>query len=276
MTADTIDRVRGVSGVESASPETFYPYTFKTAHGPESITLLGVEPGQIGAPRPSHGQPLQQDGQAVVQPGLGLDVGKTIALGNKTLTVVGTLGESTMLGGIPNLFLTNHDLQEIAYKGAPVITSVAISGTPSTLPDGLKVLKRAEAHHDLVRPLHSAKDTISLMSILLWVVTGCIIGSVIYLSALERVRDFAVFKAIGISTRWVLGGLVLQAIVLSALASFVAIVIAYLLTPLLSVPVVLPPGTIALVPITAVLVSVIGSLAGVRRAVSVDPALAFG
>ena len=36
------------------------------------------------------------------------------------------------------------------------------------------------------------------------------------------------------------------------------------------------PAILVLVPITAVVVSVIGSLAGVRRAVRVDPALAFG
>jgi putative ABC transport system permease protein len=262
--------------VGGPEPESFYPYSFRTAHGPESITLLGVEPGSIGAPKPDKGQPLQGDGEALVQPGLGLGIGKTVDLGNKTVKVVGTFNESTMLGGIPNLFITNHDLQEVAYKGAPVITSVAISGTPSNLPPGLKVMTRGDAHNDLVRPLHSAKDTISLISILLWVVTGCIIGSVIYLSALERVRDFAVFKAIGISTRWVLGGLVLQAIVLSVLASIAAIVIAWLLAPFLSVPVVFPVGVVVLVPITAVLVSVLGSLAGVRRAVSVDPALAFG
>jgi putative ABC transport system permease protein len=276
MTADTFDQVRGVTGIESAAPQTFYPYTFKTPHGPQSITLLGVQPGGIGAPTPSKGRPLQHDGEALVQPGLGLDIGKTIDLGNKTLTIVGTFGESTMLGGIPNLFLSNHDLQAVAYKGAPVITSVAITGTPTQLPQGLKVLTRADAHNDLVRPLHSAKDTISLISILLWIVAGCIIGSVIYLSALERVRDFAVFKAIGVSTRWVLGGLVLQAIVLSAAASVVAIGVGWLLAPQMSVPVVLPIGVVLLVPLTAIVVSVIASLVGVRRAVRVDPALAFG
>jgi putative ABC transport system permease protein len=276
MTANTADQVRAISGVQVAEPQSFYPYTFKTANGPESITLLGVQPGSIGAPKPDKGHALQGDGEALVQPGLGLDIGKTVDLGNRKVVVVGTFNESTMLGGIPNLFITNHDLQEVAYKGAAVITSVAIAGTPSSLPDDLKVMTRGDANSDLVRPLHSAKDTISLISILLWLVTGCIIGSVIYLSALERVRDFAVFKAIGISTRWVLGGLVLQAIVLSVLASLIAIGAAYLLAPLLAVPVVFPIGVVVLVPITAVVVSVLGSLAGVRRAVSVDPALAFG
>src|SRR6476619_1515059 len=152
MTANTVDQVRASDGVQLAEPESFYPYSFKTAHGPESITLLGVEPGSIGAPKPDKGQPLQGDGEALVQPGLGLGIGKTVDLGNKTVKVVGTFNESTMLGGIPNLFITNHDLQEVAYKGAPVITSVAISGTPSNLPPGLKVMTRGDAHNDLVRP----------------------------------------------------------------------------------------------------------------------------
>ena len=47
----------------------------------------------------------------------------------------------------------------------------------------------------------------SLMAGLLWVVAAMIVGSMIYMSALERTRDFAVFKAVGVPTRSILAGL---------------------------------------------------------------------
>jgi len=213
----------------------------------------------------------------LVQPAFGLRLGGTVDLGEgQPFTIVGTLDDSTMLGGIPNVFISVDDLQKVAFKGAPVITSVAVTGTPGQVPGDLKVVSRPDAHSDLIRPLGSAKNTIFTMSILLWVVAGCIIGSVIYISALERLRDFAVFKAIGISTGWVFGGLIIQAVALSLVSSAAAIGLGFLLAPRLSVPVTLPVAVIALVPITAIVVSVLGTLAGASRAVRVDPALAFG
>jgi putative ABC transport system permease protein len=276
MDEASVAQVRAVDGVTEAEPQVFYPYTLDSPSGPKSITLLGVEPGKLGAPRPDEGRGLENPGEALAQPMYGLRLGSTARVGGKSFTIVGTLHDSTMLGGIPNMFVSTSDLQSIAFKGAPVITAVAIKGSPTHPVSGLKTVSRADARADLIRPLSSVKQTISLLSVLLWIVTGCIIGSVIYLSALERTRDFAVFKAIGVSNSWVLAGLVLQAVLLSALASVAAIFIARLLAPVMSVPVAFPAGILVLVPATAVIVSVVGSLAGVRRAVRVDPALAFG
>jgi putative ABC transport system permease protein len=276
MDEATVAKVRALDGVHDAEPQVFYPYTLDSPSGPKSITLFGVAPGELGAPKPDAGRDLENPGEALAQPIDGMRLGSTVRIGAKAFTIVGTFHTSTMLGGIPNVFVSTADLQSIAFKGAPVITAVAVSGSPTSGMDGLRIVSRADARADLIRPLHSVKQTITLLSVLLWIVTGCIIGSVIYLSALERTRDFAVFKAIGVSNTWVLCGLVMQAVLLSALAAAAALVIARLLAPAMSVPVVFPTGVVLLVPLTAVAVSVVGSLAGVRRAVRVDPALAFG
>src|SRR5260370_37836012 len=59
------------------------------------------------------------------------------------------------------------------------------------------------------------------MATLLWIVAVLIVGSLVYLSALERLRDFAVFKAIGVPTRSILAGLALQAVVVAPVAAAV-------------------------------------------------------
>jgi len=276
MPESTVDQVAALDGVTEAQPQVFYAYTLNSSSGPKSITLFGVAPGKLGAPKPDHGRGLENPGEALAQPLYGMSLGSTVNIGGKPFKIVGTFDEATMLGGIPNVFVSTKDLQDVAFTGTPAITAVAVRGSPTQLPDGFRTVSRADARTDLIRPLKSVKQTITLLSVLLWIVTGCIIGSVIYLSALERTRDFAVFKAIGVSNSSVLAGLVLQAVLLSVLAAGAAVLVARLLAPTMSVPVAFPTAILVLVPMTAVVVSIVGSLAGVRRAVRVDPALAFG
>jgi putative ABC transport system permease protein len=129
---------------------------------------------------------------------------------------------------------------------------------------------------DLQRPLKQATQTINFLCVLLWIVAAGIIGSIVYLQALERVRDFAVLKATGTTNSALLGGLALQAVLLSLLSAVAAVVLAALLSPLLAMPAEISRGAYLLLPVIAVIVGLLASLAGLRRAVGVDPALAFG
>jgi putative ABC transport system permease protein len=98
----------------------------------------------------------------------------------------------------------------------------------------------------------------------------------VFLSAVERTRDFAVFKAIGTSTSSMAAGLLLQAVLLSVAASLVGIVLALLLAPAFPMPVDISWRAMVLLPLLAVGVGALASLFGLRRAVRVEPALAFG
>ena len=95
-------------------------------------------------------------------------------------------------------------------------------GMPTAPINGLRVMTRDEARTDLLRPLQNAAQSIDFVKVLLWIVAACIIGSIVYLSAMERTRDFAVFKATGTSNGALGGGLALQAVVLSIAAAVLA------------------------------------------------------
>ena len=58
---------------------------------------------------------------------------------------------------------------------------------------------------------------------MLWLIAAGIIGLIVYLSAIERTRDFAVFKATGAPTRVIVGGLMLQAVIVALVAAVLAI-----------------------------------------------------
>jgi putative ABC transport system permease protein len=134
----------------------------------------------------------------------------------------------------------------------------------------------AQAEDDLRRTTKSGSDTVSFLNILLWIVAAGIVASIVYLNALERTRDFAVLKATGSSNRSIVGGLAVQATVLTVLAAVLAIGIAFALKPGFPFPVTLSGGSVAKIVVVAIVVGLLASLVGVRRAVSTDPAIAIG
>ena len=99
----------------------------------------------------------------------------------------------------------------------------------------------------------AAVAAITFIAVLLWIVAALIVGSVIYLSALERVRDFAVFKAVGVSTRSVLGGLALQAVIVAVVAALLGAVLSFVLAPTFPMLVVVPASAFLLLPVIAIL-----------------------
>ena len=113
------------------------------------------------------------------------------------------------------------------------------------------------------------------MRILLWVVAAVIIGAVVYLSALERQRDFAVLKAIGTSNRTLLSSLALQAVIVALAAVAIAAVVQVFLAPAFPLKVSVPARAFWQLPLFAVVMALLAGLAGMRRVARSDPALAF-
>ncbi len=121
-------------------------------------------------------------------------------------------------------------------------------------PDGFQIVDRAGARDDFLRPLTEARSAISFVAILLWIVGALIVGSVVYLSVLERIRDFAVFKAVGTKSRSIMGGLALQAVIVALIAAVVGAVLSFLLAPRFPLPVEIPTSALWMLPVIAILV----------------------
>lgn len=194
----------------------------------------------------------------------------------RDLRVVGLAEQVTWYFGTPTLFVSLADAQAIAFGGQSLATAVVTTGTPEVAPTGLRMLDEAQVVTDLQRPLKSSTDTVTLLNSLLWMVAAGIIGSLVYLSALERSRDFAVLKATGSTNRGLLGGLVLQAMILSGVSAVVAVLVAAVLTPMMPFAVEIPVSTYVQLGVVVVAVGLVASVAGLRRTVKVEPALAFG
>jgi putative ABC transport system permease protein len=267
------ERVAAVDGVTEAQPIVYLHQTI--GEKPKDVNLFGVVPGALGEPRVSKGRTLQSAGDALADSTLGAEIGETVTMSGRDYEIVGITKHTTLNGGIPTLFVTLEDAQTFLYGNA-LASAIIATGAPTTPIDGLTTMTADEARTDLLRPFQNAMQSINFVKVLLWIVAACIIGSIVYLSAMERTRDFAVFKATGTSNGALGGGLALQAVILSVAAALIASVIATLLAPFFPLPVEIPTSAYLLLFVIAIVVGLLASLAGLRRAVKVEPALAFG
>ena len=112
----------------------------------------------------------------------------------------------------------------MAFDGRPLASALVVTGAPGDSIPGLNAMTSVQVRDDLRRPLSVATSALGLVAALLWVVAAGIVAMMAYLSGLDRYRDFAVFKALGATTRRLLLGVVLQGAVVGLLASSVAVV----------------------------------------------------
>jgi len=272
---EVVGQVAALEGVERAEPliSVIQPDTYLMA---SRLDAPRTAPRWAGADRPAQGHAVRNDEELVIDDRAGDAVGDTIAIGGTDFRVAGVTKGQTVLGGQPIVVLSIAGAQRAVFGGYDVVTSVAVTGRPETVPDGYVFVTREAASRDFLRPLHIVTGTIDILSVLLWFVASAIVGSVIYISTLERMRDFAVFKATGASTRDLMAALMLQSVLLAVASSIAAIGIAFAIAPSFPAAVSFPARLLLLLPIVGVPVGLLASAAGLRRAVKVDPALAMG
>jgi putative ABC transport system permease protein len=265
-----------IAGVSAAVPLVYTATTVPDGESTRNVNVFGAPAQGPGMPKVSSGRTPAGPDEAAVSSTLGSSVGEDLEIGSGSVQIVGIVDDSTALAGQPNVFLTVAGAQQMGYGAQPIVTSIGIRGTPAQIPDGYRTIDRAGAVDDLMRPMKAAVSAITMIAVLLWIVAALIVGSVIYLSALERTRDFAVLKAVGVSTRSVLAGLCLQAVIVAVVAAVLGGVLSLVLAPVFPMRVEVPTSAFLLLPVIGVLIGLLASVAGMRRAVTIDPALAFG
>ena len=264
---------RSLPGVRRADPVLLAPVTTTTPRL-RNVHIVGVAPGGLGTPAGvAH---LLAAGDAVPDASLGLHVGDTLRLNGVPFRVGGVTHGKSYFAGIPSIELSLASAQRLVFGGRDVATLVVTQGTPHTQPRNLTVIYRPQVKKDLELPVAQATKTIVLIRTLLWLFTAAIIGAVIYLAVQERIREFAVFKAVGISTRTLTVSLALQAVALALGGAVLAVGFELLLAPQAGTSVEVSAGSYATLFVLACLVGVLASLLALRRAVAVDPATAFG
>ena len=242
---------------------------------PEEVVLVGFEPDGLGAPQVVEGRAPQAVGEVALDRTLGIDVGTEITMSGKPLTVVGLTTDTTVLAGIPFAFLVLPEAQMLAFTTTEVIGAVLVSGELGPLPEGLASVSSDEVVAQTLQPLDGAIASIDLVRALLWVVAAIIVGAVVYLSALDRQRDFAVLKAVGTPNSSLLGSLAVQAVLIALGAVALAAIIQIFLAPRFPLPVTVPARAFWQLPLLAVLMALAAGAIGMRKVLRSDPSQAF-
>jgi putative ABC transport system permease protein len=268
------DGLREQPGVQRADPVVVSRTVLDVAD--KDANLIGYVPGGLGEPAVTEGRALERPGEVVVGAAVDASVGDRLSIGGSKFRVVGTTDAGQFNFGTPTVYVSVADAQKMQFGEQPLAMAIAVKGEVPDVPAGLAIRTNEQGVADMQRPIKSGVETIDFTSIMLWLIAAGIIGSIIYLTALERVRDFAVFKATGAPTRVIVGGLLIQAITLALVAAIVAVGLAKLLSIGLPFPAEIGASSLLQLGVIAIVVGALASLAGVRRALKTDPAAAFG
>jgi putative ABC transport system permease protein len=276
MPDTTVARVAAAPGVTQADGLIV---AFGTTGGAREVdvTIIGYRPGGLGPPVPTAGRQPTRPGEALVDRATGYVVGEEFTLSGQQFAVVGEVRYMTLRGGVGNVYLNLRDAQSVLFKGNRIVTTIVTKGTPADPAAlGLNAIDSQAARADLLRLFDKALDGIDVLRLLLWLVAIAVVGTTIYLSVLERIQDFAVLKAIGISSGSLMASLTMQAVVVSTAAAGAALGLAYAIAPVFPMPIYLAPSTSVTLVVISVAIGLGASVAGLRKAVGVDPAVAFG
>jgi putative ABC transport system permease protein len=241
----------------------------------DEVILIGHEVGGLGSPDTVEGRAAETSGELVADRSADLEIGEEVTLGGTPFTVVGETENTTLLAGIPVVFVTLPDAQELVFRTDQVISAVLVDGEVDSIPPGAKVMTADEVAEDVLEPLDGAIASIDLVRVLLWIVAGIIIGAVVYLSALDRQRDFAVLKAVGASNSSLLESLAIQAVLVAFFAVALAAVLQIFLASMFPLEVRVPPRAFWQLPALAVVVALAAGVAGMRKVLRSDPSQAF-
>jgi len=265
------------SGVTRADPLVILPQ--QVAHIgaiTNTVNVFGVRRGGLGDPRPTVGRDLSAPGEVVASTASGAAVGSEIEVGAAHFRVVGQISDPTLLGGGPILYMSVSDAQRLGLGGRLLVTAVVTRGVPDQVPAGLVVLTDRQVETNTLADLSGGVQSIDNSKVFMWVVAAIIIAALLYVSALQRSRDFAVLKALGSSSLDLFWSLALQAVVVTFVAAAFAMIVSNFMGGMFSQPVDIPGSAFATMPLIAVVVGLLSSLIALRRVTRADPAAAFG
>jgi putative ABC transport system permease protein len=186
------------------------------------------------------------------------------------------LNDATVFAGMPLVFVPLDVARELIVDGEPLNSAIVIDvESAPDLPSWLHALDSAEVAEDALGPIERPITTLRLVQILLAVVATLIIGAVVFLATLDRLRDIAVLRAVGVRSGVISLGVAVQALGVGLVAGLAALVIQALIAPVFPLKVHLDVLDRTMLVIVAMVVAAAASYGAIRRTLRIDPAQAF-
>jgi putative ABC transport system permease protein len=293
LPAGTVARVAAVPGVAWASPIGFASGSLAGPQGRQLTYLVGYDtatgrggPTRLVAGRPPRVDEAVLDEQAADQ--LGIRLGTRFTVLGAPVTAVGF---SSGGSSITNTTVFVNAVEFARIRG-PHAAYLLVGTTPgadaATVADrvgqvvpGVTVQTREQFADSEARVVTDmSADLLKLMSSIGLLIALTVIALGLMTATLNRLRDFAVLKALGAGTRLLVGAIAVQVgwtVLLGvAVATLAAVVLAQALPVAApAVDIVITPAAVARLTGLALLVGLVAGLWPLRRIAALDAATAF-
>lgn len=291
-----VQTVAAAPGVEQAGPVGVLLTGGTGPQGPIDLAVFGIDTGGAGAPTkvvsgrlPAAGE----EGTAAVDSRLqdsGVTIGSTVSVGEVSAEVVGITADSeyqlqpTLWTSVdtwramrdavrPELRAQTDTVNAIALVTSQGADLAAIA---ATIPDA--TILTAEQTGLAIPGVEQQSSTLNSIIYTTLAVAGLVVALFFALLVLEKRELFAALKALGASTGRLGAGVILQALIASALGVVIGAIVARLFDFVIpaGVPTLFRTETLITIAIFTLVAGVVGALFSLRRIAKIDPATAIG
>jgi len=306
---DLKDTIHVIQGVKSAEGITFQNLQLPLKNEMVRVFAVGFDPfGDIDPINPNKliaGRGLRRSHyEMVVTDKAGFKLNDKINLGRDIYTVVGVTHGTVSSGGDPLVYISLKDAQELQFlysnarirndraRGINSVNSHMVNAVVARVQNGYDVNKVAQ---DIRRWKHKsvytaeqektiltknlikmASKQIGMFTVILVIVSTIIIALIIYTMTLEKMKEIAIMKLIGIPNSLIIKMIVQETVLMGVLAFIAGNIFAHLIYSKFPKRVVLEtPDAFGLF-IVIIIASVLASFVGVRKVIAADPAEAIG
>ena len=293
MTPAEVKEVEEAPGVAKASGVGVLLTSGKGTADEYDLAVFGIDPTGAGVPTTLADGRLPNPGEngvAAVDQSLGVDIGETLTVGTTSVEVVGITRDSayqlqptvwttidtwrTMRNEVrPEFTGVTDDVNAVAIETETGVTAEQIA---SETPD-LTVLS-ADATGLAIPGVEQQKSTLNSIIYTTLAVAGLVVALFFALIVLEKRELFAALKALGTPTRKLGAGVVVQALIASAIGVVIGALASRLLGAIVpeEVPTLFRTETLVTIAIFTLVAGVVGAAFSLRRIARIDPATAIG
>lgn len=307
---DLKNTLKSIEGVKTAEALTFQNLQLYGLAQPVRVTAVGFEPfGTINPINPQNltsGRMLQRNHyEAVISSKTGFKLHDTLKIGRDIYTIVGTTKGTVSSGGEPLIYLSLKDAQQLqfSYSNASIRNDRErgilgngdihmVNTIVATIKDGydvdavakeirkwkhLSVYTNAEQTTILTKNLvEQASKQIGLFTAILVVVSTIIIGLIIYTMTLEKMKEIAIMKLIGLPDSMIIKMIVQETVILGFFAFIFGNIFSHWVYDVFPKRVVLEaPDALGLFAVILI-ASILASFVGVGKVIHADPTVAIG
>lgn len=291
-----VDEVATSTGASATAPLAYVAATYRLeGRQPDSVALLGYDPGTIAEPPVIAGRPLSTadtygalaDRTFLEQ--TGLEIGDAITVNQRLaqvqLTIVGEIDEGAFFFQ-PAVYILRSTLLDLKYgpvdpASRPVASIVLVQAPErSGVLGPIEVVDKRTAFAN-IEGVSGQSATVRSLQVFGFLIGTMVIGVFFYVLTLQKEGQIGMLKAVGASNRYIVQQLLLQVGTIAVLGMLVAIPLAVLTERSLQsgagvVPVSLSSELIAVTAALLLATAVLGALFSMRKVLSVDPIIALG